>query len=72
MHPYVFPGLLPDALQTECTKCTEKQKVGAEKVIKFLSEKKPEEWQRLLEKYDKDGSYRAKHSEEAKKHGVKV
>ncbi|XP_033216283.1 ejaculatory bulb-specific protein 3-like [Belonocnema kinseyi] len=62
--------VLPDALATECVNCTEKQKKGSEKVIQFLSDKKPEIWKQLLDKYDKDGSYRAKYGEHAKKIGV--
>ncbi|XP_014226079.1 ejaculatory bulb-specific protein 3-like [Trichogramma pretiosum] len=64
--------LLPDALATNCEKCSEKQKAGAEKVIAFLAKNKPETWTEILAKYDKDNVYRTKYAEQAKKLGVPV
>nr|ATI99847.1 chemosensory protein 8 [Oedaleus asiaticus] len=52
---------IPDALETECAKCNEKQKEGIKKVIKFLINHKPETWQKLKEHYDKDGKYSEKY-----------
>ncbi|XP_063238693.1 ejaculatory bulb-specific protein 3-like [Bacillus rossius redtenbacheri] len=52
---------LPDALLSECSKCSEKQKAGAEKVINFLIEKKPELWRQLEAKFDPQGTYHAKY-----------
>uniref|UniRef100_A0A1B0BW36 Uncharacterized protein n=1 Tax=Glossina palpalis gambiensis TaxID=67801 RepID=A0A1B0BW36_9MUSC len=52
---------LPDALQTECSKCSEKQKKTSEKVIKHLMDHKPEEWKVLQAKYDPDGIYYSKY-----------
>uniref|UniRef100_R4FKV6 Putative insect pheromone-binding family n=1 Tax=Rhodnius prolixus TaxID=13249 RepID=R4FKV6_RHOPR len=49
---------LPDALQNECTKCTLKQKLGSEKVIKFLLKKKPNDFHLLEKTYDPNGEYR--------------
>ncbi|KAI5703586.1 hypothetical protein M8J75_013611 [Diaphorina citri] len=61
---------LPDAIETECSGCSDKQKEGSKKVFKFLIEKKPEEWKALEGKYDPSGSYKtryeARHSEELK------
>lgn len=54
---------LPDALASECSKCNEKQKEAAEKIIKHLMEKKPKDWERLLNKYDPKGEYRKKYEE---------
>ncbi|XP_075215739.1 ejaculatory bulb-specific protein 3-like [Lycorma delicatula] len=63
---------LPDALATKCSKCSDKQKVGTEKVIKFLIEKKPEKYAQLEKKYDPQGKYKAAYKEEASKRGIKI
>jgi hypothetical protein len=55
-----------DALQTDCAKCTDKQKEGAEKVIKFLYKNKPTEWKELQEKYDPDNTYLKKYEDKLK------
>ncbi|XP_049963294.1 ejaculatory bulb-specific protein 3-like isoform X1 [Schistocerca serialis cubense] len=52
---------IPDALETECAKCNDKQKEAIRKVIKFLINKKPETWENLKEHYDKDGKYSEKY-----------
>ncbi|XP_073847769.1 ejaculatory bulb-specific protein 3-like [Musca autumnalis] len=49
--------VIPDALKTECSKCNEKQKKAADKVIHFLIEKKPALWKQLQAKYDPDNIY---------------
>ena len=54
----VCTELLPDALQTECSKCSDKQKEGAKKVVKFLMEEKPDMWKEIQGKYDPDGTYK--------------
>ncbi|XP_013105100.2 ejaculatory bulb-specific protein 3-like isoform X1 [Stomoxys calcitrans] len=48
---------LPDALQTECSKCSDVQKKTADKVIKFIRENKKDEWKELIEKYDPEHKY---------------
>ncbi|XP_017070249.1 ejaculatory bulb-specific protein 3 [Drosophila eugracilis] len=53
--------LLPDALQSDCSKCTEVQRRNSQKVINFLRANKAGEWKLLLDKYDPKGIYRAKH-----------
>ncbi|KAK9500217.1 hypothetical protein O3M35_001516 [Rhynocoris fuscipes] len=63
---------LPDALKTGCQKCTEKQKHGAEKVLKYLLEHKKADYDVLEKLYDPEGVYRKKYSQEAAKHGVKL
>ncbi|KAG8330688.1 ejaculatory bulb-specific protein 3-like [Homalodisca vitripennis] len=63
---------LPDALQNECAKCSDKQKEGARKVLKFLIEKKKSVFETLEKKYDPEGVYRNKYQELAAKEGVKV
>jgi hypothetical protein len=62
--------VLPDALQTGCSKCSDKQKAGSEKVIKFLLEKHPEDFKELEKLYDPDQAYRKKFPEQAKQYGL--
>lgn len=69
---FFFLGILPDALETACSKCSEKQRKGTERVIRFLIEKKPDQYAQLEKKYDPTGSYKKKYEEEAKKRGIKV
>ncbi|XP_017878064.1 ejaculatory bulb-specific protein 3-like [Ceratina calcarata] len=63
---------LPDALETECSKCSEKHKEVVKKVIKFLVKEKPEMWDKLANKYDPDRKYRTKFENQAKELGVSV
>ncbi|XP_020292610.1 ejaculatory bulb-specific protein 3 [Pseudomyrmex gracilis] len=63
---------LPDALATECSKCSEKQKKGTEKVIRFLVNKKPQTWDQLKVKYDPTGEFSSKYLDEAQKQGINV
>ncbi|XP_049963356.1 allergen Tha p 1-like isoform X2 [Schistocerca serialis cubense] len=58
---------IPDALTNDCAKCNEKQKAGAEKVIRFLIKEKPDLWTPLENKYDPTGTYRQKYGEELKR-----
>nr|ALV87595.1 chemosensory protein 2 [Drosicha corpulenta] len=51
---------LPDALSSECSKCNDKQKQVSQKVIRFLQDKRPHDWERLTKKYDATGVYRKK------------
>lgn len=50
-------------MTTECVKCTEKQKFGAEKVTRHLIDNRPNDWQRLEKIYDPEGTYRIKYEE---------
>ena len=63
-------GTLPDALETDCSKCSEKQKSTSTKVIHFLIDNKKEEWEKLEAKYDPTGAYRIRY--EAKENGGDV
>ncbi|KAL1130942.1 hypothetical protein AAG570_012183 [Ranatra chinensis] len=62
--------VLPDALKTGCSKCSEKQRQGVAKVMKFMTEKKPKDLADLEKIYDPTGSYRKQYQEEAKKLGI--
>uniref|UniRef100_U5ESI4 Protein serine/threonine kinase aedes aegypti n=1 Tax=Corethrella appendiculata TaxID=1370023 RepID=U5ESI4_9DIPT len=54
---------LPDALKTNCDKCTEIQRRNSRKVIDHLQVKKPQEWKKLLDKYDPQGVYKSNFEE---------
>ncbi|XP_011563206.2 allergen Tha p 1 [Plutella xylostella] len=51
---------LPDALENDCSKCTEKQKSGSDKVIRHLINKRPELWKELAVRYDPNNIYQDK------------
>ncbi|KAI7815307.1 chemosensory protein [Rhyzopertha dominica] len=55
---------LPDAIHTDCAKCSEKQKEGSKKIMRHLIDNKPEWWKQLEAKYDKDGTYKKKYQDE--------
>ncbi|KAK7865719.1 hypothetical protein R5R35_005513 [Gryllus longicercus] len=54
---------IPEALTNNCAKCTEKQKNGAERVIRFLHDQKPADFQKLLAKWDPQGVYRRQYED---------
>ncbi|EAA12353.2 ejaculatory bulb-specific protein 3-like [Anopheles arabiensis] len=64
--------ILPEALQTNCEKCSEKQRSGAIKVINYVIENRKEQWDALQKKYDPENLYVEKYREEAKKEGIKL
>ena len=49
--------VLPDALKTECSKCTSVQKDRSDKVIKFLMKNRSSDYDRLSAKFDPTGEY---------------
>lgn len=64
--------VLPDALQTECSKCSERQRTGTDKVLRHLIENKPAEWKELSAVYDPQNIYITKYRAEAEKRGIKL
>lgn len=54
---FIYIGLLPDAIQTDCSKCTNDQKRNSRKVITFLRTRRPQDWKKLTDKYDPQGLY---------------
>lgn len=64
--------VLPDALKTNCSKCTEKQRNGSNKVIKYLVDNRSAQWQTLQAKYDPENIYLTKFRPEAAKSGITV
>ncbi|XP_023171873.2 ejaculatory bulb-specific protein 3 [Drosophila hydei] len=63
---------LPDALVTECSKCSEKQKQNTDKVIRFIIENKKEEWKALQAKYDPEEVYIKRYRAQAEKAGIPI
>lgn len=60
----IVTDLLPDALNTKCAKCTDKQKKIARRVMTFYFDKYPANAARAIKKYDpenklKDGLEKA-------------
>ncbi|XP_014292424.1 ejaculatory bulb-specific protein 3 [Halyomorpha halys] len=64
--------IIPEALATECKKCSEKHKKGAEKILKFMIEKKAEDYAVLEKIYDPQGQYKKKFMEQVKNKGIKM
>lgn len=64
--------LLPDALKTNCEKCTAKQRDGTDRVLRFIVKNKPEEWKLLTAKYDPDNIYIQKYREAAAARGITI
>ncbi|XP_055637025.1 ejaculatory bulb-specific protein 3-like [Toxorhynchites rutilus septentrionalis] len=64
--------ILPEALQTNCEKCSESQRTDAIKVINYVIDKRPEQWKALQAKYDPENIYAEKYREEAAKNGITV
>uniref|UniRef100_A0A182QLL8 Uncharacterized protein n=1 Tax=Anopheles farauti TaxID=69004 RepID=A0A182QLL8_9DIPT len=52
---------LPDALMSDCAKCSEKQRIGSDKVIKFIIANRPDDFAILEHRYDPTGEYRRKY-----------
>ncbi|GBP07779.1 Putative odorant-binding protein A10 [Eumeta japonica] len=49
---------LPDAIEDGCIKCSDKQKLGSERVMHYIIDHRPDDWAKLEEIYNPDGSYR--------------
>nr|ADV36661.1 chemosensory protein 8 [Antheraea yamamai] len=53
-----FKKAIPDALQTNCSKCSPKQRELIRIVVKGFQEKLPELWEQLSKKEDPRGEYK--------------
>ncbi|CAH0550932.1 unnamed protein product [Brassicogethes aeneus] len=62
--------VLPGALQNDCEKCSDKQKEGAKKVLKYLVKNKREWFDEVSSKYDTDGLYKKRYQEEYAHEGI--
>lgn len=58
-HQTILLEALPEAVETVCGKCTDKQKVNIRKVIKAIQQKHPTQWEELVKKNDPTGQHRA-------------
>ncbi|CAH2267026.1 jg6725 [Pararge aegeria aegeria] len=52
-----FKKWMPDALQTDCSLCSEHQKMLIARVIKAIIEKIPEDWEKLNKIHNPEGKY---------------
>ncbi|XP_052864208.1 ejaculatory bulb-specific protein 3-like [Anopheles cruzii] len=57
----VLKDNLPDALMSDCEKCSEKQRIGADEVIGFIIANRPDDFAILEKLYDPTGVYRRKY-----------
>ncbi|XP_031331578.1 uncharacterized protein LOC116162168 [Photinus pyralis] len=57
---------IPDALQTDCSKCSDKQKEITEKLLKHIEGNEPQYWEMLQDKYDPDKKYSVAYLESKK------
>jgi hypothetical protein len=68
IHLYItlvtFLGIVPDAIQTECAKCSEQQRKQAGKVLAHLLQYKPEYWKMLVQKFDPNNVHLKKYMTE--------
>lgn len=64
--------VLPDALQSNCEKCSEQQRSGTERVVRYLIKNKPDQWETLRKKYDPENIYATKYNKEAQQLGIAV
>lgn len=52
---------MPEALSTECAKCSDAQKKLAGKVLSHLLQNHRDFWDALIAKYDPEGNFRKKY-----------
>ncbi|XP_015592535.1 ejaculatory bulb-specific protein 3-like [Cephus cinctus] len=53
-----FKEILPEALATNCSKCSMKQREIVKTLTLHLMNNKPDHWREFVEKYDPDNKYR--------------
>lgn len=58
---YFSAERLPDALESDCQHCSDKQKIGADRVIRFIVDNQPDDFKTLESMYDPEGKYRRKY-----------
>nr|QGH51249.1 putative chemosensory protein 6 [Conopomorpha sinensis] len=61
---------LEEAINDGCSKCTDAQKKGANKVIDHLIKNELDIWREMTAKFDPDGNFRRKYEAEAVKRGI--
>ncbi|XP_052131204.1 allergen Tha p 1-like [Frankliniella occidentalis] len=55
---FCYPAIVPNALQGKCSQCTQQQKVIIGSIVQTMQKKFPNEWEKLLQKYDPEKKYR--------------
>ncbi|CAG9860081.1 unnamed protein product [Phyllotreta striolata] len=65
-------AILPDALKTKCAKCSESQKNGAKKMIRYMLKNKKDMWKELEAVYDPEGIYKKTFADELKAEGIEI
>lgn len=68
----IFAENLPEAIENDCAKCSDKQMNGTKKVIKYLAKNKPDLFKELCDKYDPKMVYRERHRAEFEKEGITI
>lgn len=63
---------LPDALENQCAKCTEKQRDGSNRVIRHFVNNRPDLWKQLAAKYDPQGIYAERYRNVANQGGINL
>ncbi|XP_014277113.1 ejaculatory bulb-specific protein 3 [Halyomorpha halys] len=53
---------IPDAIATDCAKCSEHQKTGTDKVLNYMLKNKKADYDELEKKFDPKGEYRKRHN----------
>ncbi|XP_063238697.1 ejaculatory bulb-specific protein 3-like isoform X2 [Bacillus rossius redtenbacheri] len=57
---------IPDALASDCAKCSERQREETRKVVAFVRKNHPEDWSALVRRFDPTGVYSEKHGDRLK------
>lgn len=70
--PDIFVGVIPYLVSTRCGPCSESQKKDGAKVLKAVIERHPEEWRRIMSKFDPDGKYAKQHGDFWRSKGVNI
>ncbi|XP_026729722.1 ejaculatory bulb-specific protein 3-like [Trichoplusia ni] len=52
---------LPDAIENNCKRCSQRQREGANKVMHYIIDHRPDDWVTLEKKYDPEGNYKTKY-----------
>lgn len=50
----MIPGLFSEAYQTNCKKCTEKQKGNVKMIIDWYTKNQPDKWKLIVAKIEED------------------
>ncbi|XP_065083458.1 ejaculatory bulb-specific protein 3-like [Ochlerotatus camptorhynchus] len=62
--------VLPDALETACAKCSDKQRSAGVRAVKYLSENRPTEFKALRARFDPENKYIDQYVNDAEKEGI--